>query len=279
MKSVKRGKIRSLKFERVEYFRSFPEYVMMKEFFLSLNPECVGGERSLVRVKDILDKFKWRASKNIIFYNRSKGQSHFAELELCHEVVHILLNRKFGFRLKGRPHYTLLCEAMASCSELYFKLLTMSLADGTTKSKEKDLSPTVDQWFPRTANSDKEHREFVRFLLEEAKEPFNGFKKATLEMFHVYERLMTLSKSGGFDRANQILKFHKEISSLEYFRVILKYDLGNNLLFVTSFCHASSAEDRRLVNQLRSIIINSNSWVEMLDHIEFDKKRKIAKLA
>src|SRR5262245_30580360 len=119
---MSRAKPKSKKRNSSDVLLLLPEYQLLEKHFFSFDPRPFRESKRLSsQVLLIYQQYYWRATDLTYVESKDpKARKGIFPINLLHASFHHIVVSAFDSRLKGRPQFTLLGEAMASLSEFYF---------------------------------------------------------------------------------------------------------------------------------------------------------------
>ena len=227
--------------KKIEKNASF-KYIL--NFVLLQKPRVVVVSAETKAILGMVDKFYWRP-EDLYFYRINDAK--ISCNNIIHAGIHYLLAMRYGSKQKDRPSFVLLCEALASLAEYYFKLESF-LVVGLDKTLENYISRLISTgttYFDRSKSGSK----VMKIFNESLENPYHAFREATIEMhgFYLYMYDISIQRQAG--RSFKIENFLERALGLKYGPVIYDYDLSNNILFAMNCAKKSNPEDLALVNE------------------------------
>lgn len=200
-----------------------------------------------------LDKFAWRSNSRVLSGLRFDNRFHMHSIAVMHEGIHSLASTIYGNRLKGRPRFTLLVEALASCLTPYVMFI---------KLQRVGLTPEIRDYLDSVRGVAKILRlPYSDLFVADAQEPFAAYRRNVLEMNDVYEFLLKRVASNRVT-IQAINKFCHSKKSMFY---IQPFDFGNQVLYAQVNCGLkSSARDLEICAEIKRKLRRSDSMDEFL---------------
>jgi hypothetical protein len=162
--------------------------------------------------------------------------------------------------LVGMPRFTLLSEALASASEIYFALVYFQLWD-------KD-HPLVHRYLSTGYNVDKgPKKKFLKQFNEALPHPFLAYKACVKDILKITEfcfQLASTKREMGYGFAGNLKKL---ISNCKYWEFLSIFDLNYDIFIFYAIIHCgeiSTAKDIACVNQVQKILNDASSMEEFL---------------
>ncbi len=218
-----------------------------------------------------MDRFYWRAV-DIVAYRDFPG-GKVSTKQIYHLGMHHALVARFGGSLEGRPHFTLLSEAIASCLDLYFFAASVRSGKQNSQSGVELLEVyKLQTEVARGALRANHAKNLTAVITEAARSPFEVYKKAVDQMFNRYLVLSEVNERRRAGEKVDLRALHDRLERSKWAPVLGLYDFPGNLLYVDDFCgRKSTAEDRRLVAQCRKMLDESSSLDEFLVGLEVSR--------
>jgi hypothetical protein len=207
----------------------------------------------------MVDLFHWRAYDGYFVFKAGQ-KIRIPAHDIYHPAIHSLLARKFGKKLKARPHFTILSECIATAAEFYFTLTNLA-ARGPRRTDQLYLHHCV------TAQGDA--KSVQRVVKSALRDPFRAFQESVQEGLEFYEALYSLGvkrvQGAGVD-PKVLRSFAKRRG--KYLFVFLRYNFANNVNYVLANSGArSSAEDRKAVKECLRLLKGSKDLQDFLKHL------------
>ncbi len=202
-------------------------------------------------------KSAWRPASRQMGGVYKAGKIRIWTTALIHEALHSLLSDHNSGTLRGYPGFTLLSEAIASCSEIYFLLTVIG---------KLGLNKTTAKYYASMQKIEARHgRSYLRLFNKAAKDPYKSFKQAVSELNSLY----LLALKANDPAARNFKGFQEAISKMELFPFISNFDIGNNILFVQANCGPQPIPHDQIVCQkIWRILDESELFVDFLGALE-----------
>lgn len=219
-----------------------------------------------------VDGLLWQVMDREIKPDPYSGSSAINSYDLVHHAFHVLTATKYGESYWGRPKITLLGEALAGCSEIYFEACYLG------KNGDYEKSPLFMRY---VANSTALGKPFVRVFNKILESPFLGFKETVMDHLKISFTLIEYCKSTIENRRQLPQSVRQKLKNIEKILFLSHKPFASFALYTMTFCGAkSSAEDENSYAECLAILDKSSSMSEFITKMNsavgYQKRQKVA---
>lgn len=248
-----------------EYPKKVDEFRRLFKYIQAQNCPIYFADSHTPLYFKLIDSFAWRPSELYLF-KAASARAKIPQHDIFHAAVHHLLVQRYGKKLRGRPRFTLLCECIATASELYFVLRNFS--QKTSKRTEADC---MDAYFAgeRALRGDRiQTRESTfRKVFQSTNDPYGAFRKCVRDGMNFYEKLLNLAERRLEGEPFDISEVKSLWPTGRFGFVFTKYRFDANICFVIANCGRSTAEDGKLVKRCFDLLEGSRDYSEFLSSL------------
>lgn len=221
------------------------------------------------------DLMLWRPHDLYHFRRVEGARSQISQHDIFHPAMHHILVTTYGQKLKGRPIFTLLCEAIATSTEFYFMLKNID-HHGARMTEEESFREYVRGYAELTGCSAAKSRNAVQNRIEIAlKNPYGAFQKCVVEGLSFYEEAFDIAANRG--DVIDIKKTRRLCRPGEYRFVFTRYFWSININYCLAYCgHTSSREDQTLVKKCLKTLSDSKTFAHFLEKLGLFQERPAA---
>jgi hypothetical protein len=233
-----------------------PAFDLLVDFLIANRFRVSRDYRLVTRLIPRFDQLYWSAATPLLV--AKTGGFRVDGADTLHHAMHHLLIGVGGSRLAGMPRFTLLAEALASASDIYFTLVYYRRFGADHPLVSQNL-------FMFHRDSKSLGRPFLRLFNRLLAAPFDAYRECVQEIFKVAQFCLRVVSTSGRDYgfADELRRL---VETQKYWVLNAHLAYPTFASYVLAHCGTrSSKRDRESVRRTLAILWAARSMPELLE--------------
>jgi hypothetical protein len=191
----------------------------------------------ICRVLPNFDKAYWTVGRADFGPPDRKGL--IAGYDITHQGMHSLVGCAYGQALKDRPLTTMLSEALAGATQLYYELQFLNNGGSIGKANALAIYKRSGQIL---------RQDILKKFNLMLEDPFNSFRENAVESYKTQKILLDALKEAADGKKFDKNKIERHLFKLRQLPFLMHKDFPNFMLFTSTYCgFKSNREDQKSV--------------------------------